>query len=65
MTTRRLGGNDECKDGWTCPGVWEEHVGAADVVVVGELLDPSPVPLGAGEVAVRIPRAVLRDADLA
>jgi hypothetical protein len=29
---------------------------------VGELLDPSPVPLGEGEVAIRLPRLVIRDA---
>ena len=65
MAVRRLDGEDDCKDGWTCPGVWEEHAAAADVVVVGQLLEPSPVPLGSGEVAVRVPRAVLRNAKLA
>jgi hypothetical protein len=64
MAVRRISGDRECKDGWTCPGVWEERPAAADLVVVGQLLEPSPVPLGPGEVAVRIPRAVLRDTDL-
>ncbi len=65
MAMRRLSGGDECKDGWTCPGVWEEHPAAEDLVVVGQLLESSPVPLGPGEVAVRIPRTVLRNTDLA
>ncbi|MGH3800177.1 MAG: hypothetical protein ACRDTD_08625 [Pseudonocardiaceae bacterium] len=33
-----------------------------DIIAVGKLLDPSPVPLGQGKVAVRIPRRVVRNA---
>ncbi|MDP8929532.1 MAG: hypothetical protein M3O70_13415 [Actinomycetota bacterium] len=64
MALRRLTRDERCKDGFTCPGVWEEEQRPEGVVVVGELLEPSPVPLGPGERAVRLPRQVLRDADL-
>jgi hypothetical protein len=53
-----------CKDGFTCPGVWEEHDGAKDVIVVSKQIGTSPVPLGPDEVAVRLPRRILRNADL-
>jgi hypothetical protein len=36
-----------------------------DVIAVGTLLDPSPVPLGEGEVAIQLPRRVIGDAKLA
>lgn len=65
MTLRRLDGDDAlCKDGFTCPGVWEEHEGAEDIVVVGKQIGTSPVPLGPDEVAVRLPRRILQDTDL-
>ncbi len=64
MALRRLTRDEQSKDGFTCPGVWEEEQHPEGVVVVGELLEPSPVPLGPGERAVRLPRHVLRDADL-
>lgn len=69
MALRNLtGGDDQCKDQITCPGVWGDDKGETlaveDAVVVGELLDPSPVPLGARERAVRLRRSVLRRADL-
>ncbi len=60
MGLRRLSG--QCEDIETCPGVWETDQRSADVIVVGELLDSSPVPLGPGECAVRLPRQVVRDA---
>ncbi len=64
MALRRLTRDEMCKDGFTCPGVWEEEQRPEGLVVVGELLEPSPVPLGPGERAVRLPRQVLRDVDL-
>lgn len=70
MGLRNLTGGDDdlCKDKLTCPGVWGDDEGEAlaveDAIVIGELLDPSPVPLGPGERAVRLRRSVLRQADL-
>lgn len=58
MALRWLAG--ECMDGATCPGVWEDDEEDHEhTVVVGELLDPSPVPLGPSERAIRLPRSVL------
>lgn len=63
MALRRMSG--DCKDELgTCPGLWEEDQMLEDVIAVGRLLEPSPVPLGEGEVAVRLPRRVIRDAKI-
>ncbi|MGH3922721.1 MAG: hypothetical protein ACRDTT_07625, partial [Pseudonocardiaceae bacterium] len=54
-----------CKDGdWTCPSIWDDDEIPEDVIAVGRLLDPSPVPLGPGKVAIRLPRQVVRDAGI-
>lgn len=42
--------------------MWDEDEMPEDVIAVGKLLDPSPVPLGEGEAAIRLPRQVIRDA---
>lgn len=63
MALRRLSGS--CLDKISCPGVWEDDDYLEDVVAVGLLLDPSPVPLGPGEGAIRLPRRVVRDAGIA
>jgi hypothetical protein len=63
MGLRRLSG--QCEDIETCPGVWEADQYPDDVIVVGELLEPSPVPLGPGEGAVRLSRHVVCDAKVA
>lgn len=60
MALRRLSGDtDE-----TSPGMWDEDQMLEDVIAVGTLLDPSPVPLGEGEVAIRLPWRVVRDAGI-
>jgi hypothetical protein len=65
MALRRLSGYCNCKDAIeTCPGLWEEDQMPEDVIAVGTLLDPSPVLLGEGEVAIRLPRLVIRDAKI-
>lgn len=61
MAIRQLSG-DCFEDDGSCPGVWDDDGCPEDVVAVGKLLDPSPVPLGEGEVAIRIPRRVITDA---
>jgi len=53
----------DCKDGNTCPSVWADEEGApGDVIVVGSVVDPSVVPVGPGEVAVRLRRRLLSEA---
>lgn len=65
MVLRRVASDEECKDGYTCPGVWvDDDPDIQDVVIVGVDLDPSPLPLGAGERAVRIPREIVQRANL-
>lgn len=54
----------QCKSGKTCPGDWADDENPEDIVVIGVNLDPSPVPLGPGEAAVRLRRQTVRDADL-
>jgi hypothetical protein len=60
MAIRRL--SDLCEDRISCPGVWGEDEYPEDIVAVGKLVDPSPVPLGPGMVAIRLPRRVVRGA---
>lgn len=61
MAIRQLS-RDCFEDDGSCPGVWDDDEYPEDVMAVGKLLDPSPVPLGEGEVAIRIPRRVIVDA---
>lgn len=60
MTMRLLAG--ECRDKHTCPGVWEDDEDPGGVIVVGRVVDPSPVPLGAGEMAVSLRRETIASA---
>lgn len=63
MAYRQL--SSDCKDGLTCPSVWhDQDADPGYVVVVGPLLDPSPVPLAAGEAAVRLKVRTVLDANL-
>lgn len=65
MALRRLSGDDCESADWTCPGLWGDDElpdDVDDVVAVGVLLDPSPVPLGKGEAAIQLSRRVIRDA---
>lgn len=55
---------DQCKDTFTCPSVWRDSDDPEYAVVVGNVLDPSPVPVGAGERAVRLRVQTLVDARL-
>ncbi len=65
MALRRVATDELCKDGYTCPGVWvDDDPDIEEVVIVGDDLDPSPVPLGAGERAVRIRRQIVQSAKL-
>jgi len=59
---RRLSVDDSCKDGRTCPSVWEDDDEPDDLVIIGRLMAPSTVPLAFGEVAIRVRRQVVADA---
>jgi hypothetical protein len=64
MALRRLSSECESAD-WSCPGIWDDdEMPEVDVIAVGRLLDPSPVPLGSGQVAIRLSRRVVRDAQI-
>jgi len=55
----------ECKDGFTCPSVWVDDDDPDHVIVVGAVQEvPASVPVGPGEVAVRLRRQTVRDANL-
>lgn len=65
MGLRRVATDELCKDGYTCHGVWvDDDPAIEDVVIVGAELDPSPVPLGTGERAIRIRRQIVQRANL-
>jgi hypothetical protein len=65
MALKRISVDADCKDGLTCPSVWaDEQADSEYVVVVGQVMDPSPVPLADGEVAVRLRRQIVQDAKL-
>lgn len=63
MSLRQLS-TEACKDGLTCPGVWVDDEAPEDVVVVGRVLPSGAVPLGVGEVAVRLRRQTIVTAGL-
>lgn len=63
MSLRQLS-TEVCKDGLTCPGVWVDDVDPSHVVVVGEIMPSGAIPLGPGEVAVRLRRQTIVDAEL-
>lgn len=62
MTIRKLAG--ACDDADSYPGVWEDDQSPGDAIIVGMVLDPSPVPLGPGEIAVRVNKQLIRDANV-
>jgi hypothetical protein len=49
-----------CTDGQTCPAAWTAEDGT--VLVRGDLTERADVPLGAGEVLVRVPASTLLEA---
>lgn len=62
MALRRLSSNCEGPD-LTCPSMWDDDESLdEDVIAVGKLVDPSPLPLGPGKAAIRLPRQVIYDA---
>jgi hypothetical protein len=64
VALERVSVDADCKDGLTCPSVWADESDPETAVVVGVLEQVHGVPLGPGEVAVRVRRQVLRDAEV-
>lgn len=64
MALRRVSVDDACKDGYTCPSVWADENDPEYAFVVGVPDAASGVPVGPGEIAVRVRRQVLRDAEV-
>lgn len=61
---RRLSVDDECKDGFSCPSVHADDVDPTHLVIVGEPVPAGTVPLGPGEIAIRVKRQVIADAEI-
>lgn len=62
MAVRRL--SESCLDRISCPDVWEDDEYPEDVMVVGKVIDCSPVPHGPDEGVMRLPRNVIREANI-
>jgi hypothetical protein len=63
MTLRRLSVNLTDGEG-DPPSVGADDETSDDVILVDRMLDPSPVPVGPGKVAIRLSRRVIRDAGI-
>lgn len=61
---RRLSVDASCKDGFSCPSVHTDDTDPAHLVIVGEPVPAGTVPLGPGEVAIRVKRQVIADAEV-
>jgi hypothetical protein len=65
MTMRRLSVDERCKDKWSCPSVHADAEADPDhLVIVGVAVPVGTVPLGEGEIAIRVPRQVIADAKI-
>ena len=60
----RLSVDAECKNG-TCPAVFADDGDPANLWIVGVPVPPGTVPVGPGEVAIRVKRQVIADAEIA
>lgn len=61
---RRLSVDAQCKDGFTCPSVNADEADPTHLVIVGEPVPADTVPLGPGEIAIRVKRQVIADANI-
>lgn len=61
---RRLSVDAECKDGFTCPSVHVDDADPTHLVIVGEPVPAGTVPLGPGEIAIRVKRQVIAEAEI-
>lgn len=60
----RLSVDEQCEDVSTCQSVWGDDQVLDDLVIVGRPVAPGTVPMGKGEVAVRIRRRIVADAKI-
>ena len=60
----RLLSTEECTDGLSCPSVWADDLDPDHVLVVGKVVPPGTVPVGADETVVRIRRRTIVNAEL-
>ncbi len=65
MPLHRLSVDESCKDGYTCPAVFEDTDDPDHLYVVGVAVPDGKVPVGTGEIAVRLKRQVVADAHIA
>ncbi|MGI9002976.1 MAG: hypothetical protein ACR2GH_15165 [Pseudonocardia sp.] len=61
---RRLSVDAECKDGFSCPSVHADDTDPGHLVIVGVPVLAGTVPLGPGEIAIRVKRQVIADAGI-
>ncbi|TDX84951.1 hypothetical protein CLV69_11735 [Amycolatopsis arida] len=61
---RRLSVDQLCRDGLTCPSVWAHDDDPDHVVIVGHPVEAGTVPTANDEIAVRVKRQVLADAQI-
>ena len=61
---RRLSVDEFCKGEFTCPSVWGDDEDLDYVVVVGDPVPAGTVPLADGEIALRVKRQVIADANI-
>jgi hypothetical protein len=59
---QRLSVDAECKDGFSCPSVHVDDADPAHLVIVGVPVPAGTVPLGPGEIAIRVKRQVIAEA---
>lgn len=64
MMLRRLSVDDQCKGKYTCPSVWQDDTDPDYLVVVGDSVPSGTVPMADGEVAIRVRRQVVADAEI-
>jgi hypothetical protein len=61
---RRLSVDASCKGAYTCPSVWQDDVNPDELVIVGHPAELGVVPMAEGEIAIRVRRQVIADAEI-
>lgn len=61
---RRLSVEASCKDGLTCPAVFDDTSDPDHLWIVGVPVEAGTVPVGDGEIAIRVKRQVVADANI-